>query len=148
MCTTTKGNQTLYWLLQFTWCAPQNLIGLLLHLLIKRNGYFSYKQSAVTYWPLRYSMGMGRYIFITCCYGKPASADHENKLLYRTLQHEYGHCKQSLLLGPCYLPVIALPSLLWCVLPCCRHYRQHKGISYHSFYTERWADKEAGIEKK
>ena len=27
--------------------------------------------------------------------------------------HEYGHCRQSRLLGPFYLLVVGLPSLLW-----------------------------------
>lgn len=137
-----RMRSNLYLIWQYTWCLPQNLIGGLLHQLLKRNGYFSYKQARVTYWSLSYSMSMGRYIFLTNYYGKPAEAEKANTPIYATLRHEYGHCRQSQILGPLYLPIIALPSLLWCVLPCCRRYRQKKSISYHSFYTELWADKE------
>jgi len=46
-------------------------------------------------------------------------------------RHEQGHFFQNLLLGPLYVPVIALPSII------------HAGLSnnpnYEDFYTEAWA---------
>ena len=45
--------------------------------------------------------------------------------------HEYGHTYQSRLLGPLYLPLIGLPSLLSASLRPSRH---------GEVYTERWAD--------
>ena len=58
----------------------------------------------------------------------------------RMVRHEYGHCRQSLILGPLYLAVIGLPSLLWAVWwnPCRR-------VPYYRFYTERWADRLGGV---
>ena len=54
--------------------------------------------------------------------------------------HEHGHARQSLYLGPFYLFVIGIPSLLWACL-----YRKHKRGSYYAFYTEKWADKLGGV---
>lgn len=55
-------------------------------------------------------------------------------------RHEWGHTRQSLYLGPLYLLVIGLPSLLWAAF-----YNGDKRGYYKGFYTERWADKLAGI---
>lgn len=58
----------------------------------------------------------------------------------KTLNHEVGHSKQSKILGPLYLIVIGVPSLLHCIL----HTLLYKvGITwdYYKFYTEYWANK-------
>ncbi len=47
------------------------------------------------------------------------------------------------LLGPLYLLVIGLPSLLWAAL----HEKVAPGRSYYWFYTERWADRLGGVER-
>lgn len=57
-----------------------------------------------------------------------------------TLMHEYGHTVQSCILGPLFLPVIGLPSLLWAGLPVFRRFRERRGVSYYRFYPERWAN--------
>lgn len=57
--------------------------------------------------------------------------------------HEYGHVKQSRILGPLYLFVIGIPSLLWACW-----YRKHKRGSYYAFYTEKWADRLGGVIRK
>ncbi len=54
-----------------------------------------------------------------------------------TLMHEYGHTLQSIILGPLFLPVVGLPSLLWAGLPVFRKYREKSAVSYYRFYTER-----------
>ena len=53
-----------------------------------------------------------------------------------TYMHELGHSKQSLWLGPLYLLVIGLPSLLHNII-----YRLcGRKWNYYSFYTEKWAE--------
>ena len=47
-------------------------------------------------------------------------------------QHEYGHTWQNRVLGPFYLVVIALPSLISAI---------SSPSSHSEFYTEKWADK-------
>jgi len=54
--------------------------------------------------------------------------------------HEYGHCIQSLILGPLYLIAVGLPSYLWANLPPLRKLRREKGLSYYSVYPENWAN--------
>lgn len=62
------------------------------------------------------------------------------------LQHELGHTKQSKILGPLYLLVIGLPSLL------------HAGVfsstvcgkpneQYYDFYTEHWLFPEENLQE-
>lgn len=60
----------------------------------------------------------------------------------RILKHEIGHTKQSLYLGPLYLIVIGLPSIVWAFIQS----RWMKDCDYYSFYTEKWANRLGGIE--
>lgn len=59
------------------------------------------------------------------------------------LRHEMdGHTVDSKIFGPLYLPVIGIPSLLHLF-----HYnrKRPKNKSYYDFYTERRANRHAGI---
>jgi hypothetical protein len=50
---------------------------------------------------------------------------------YRERPHEWGHSIQCRILGPLYLPVVAIPSFL----------RANFGAgTYLNFYTEKWAE--------
>jgi len=82
-------------------------------------------------------LSMGKFIF--------ASRRYRSAQMHRICLHEYGHCIQSLILGPLYLPVVAIPSALWCNLPACKSYRAKNNVDYYSFYTEKWADRLAYI---
>lgn len=59
--------------------------------------------------------------------------------------HSYGHRKQSVMLGPLYLPVIFIPSLVWDFLH--SHLRVLWTKDYYSFYTEKWADRLGGVKR-
>ena len=56
---------------------------------------------------------------------------------------EYGHCRQSRILGPFYLLVIGIPSLLWALW-----WHPGRSVGYYSFFTERWADRLGGVRRK
>ena len=58
----------------------------------------------------------------------------------RIIRHESGHCRQCLLLGPLYLPVIGLPSLLWAAW-----WHPGRRRRYYDFWPERWADRLSGL---
>lgn len=60
-------------------------------------------------------------------------------------KHEKGHRKQSMMLGPLYLIVIGLPSLIWAALH--SSVRRLRTVDYYSFYTEKWADRLAGVKR-
>ena len=55
--------------------------------------------------------------------------------------HEYGHCIQSLVLGPLYLIVIGIVSYTWANLPYFRTMRREKKIPYTACFAESWASK-------
>lgn len=55
----------------------------------------------ITTWKLGSSLNLGMFIF--------TARPYDLKLI----QHEYGHTVQSLILGPIWLFVIGLPSLIW-----------------------------------
>ena len=60
----------------------------------------------------------------------------------KTIQHELGHSKQSQYLGPLYLLVIGLPSLIHNLI-----YKLYgRRWNYYSFYTEKWANKLMNLE--
>ena len=122
----------LYWALQLTWALPLNLIGALATLIFSRRKALSYHGARVGYWNKQAGMAIGGFIFLP----KGAYPEEEARLLY----HEYGHTLQSIMLGPLYLPAIAVPSLVWAGSKRCRLYRIRKKKSYYDFYPERWAD--------
>lgn len=62
-----------------------------------------------------------------------------------TRMHEKGHRIQSMMLGPLYLIVIGLPSLIWAALH--SSVRRLRTVDYYSFYTEKWADRLAGVKR-
>ena len=61
-----------------------------------------------------------------------------------TYRHEWGHCRQSFLLGWLYLPAIGLPSIVWAGL---KRLGLFKDIDYYAFYTEKWADRLGGVKR-
>lgn len=118
------------WLWQF----PQNLLGLVLVAILKPEDNYAFNRARLYYATrMRGGISLGRYIIV-----------HSSLQDYtgRTERHEYGHSRQSLFLGPLYLPVIGLPSLLWAVW-----WNEGRSRSYYSFYTERWADILGGIDR-
>lgn len=120
----------------FLWQLPQNIIGiiwLVINLII--NGIY-FKQIIndniyVYKIPINIgSISLGNYII--CC-------ETANEL---TIKHEYGHCIQSMYLGPLYLIIIGIPSIIWA--SCYKYFNK----SYYWFYTEKLADKLAKINRE
>lgn len=114
---------------------PQNLIGYAAFKFLTRTKqcpYYRYRDAAVVHvtgsWG---ALTLSKYIF----------AD-DNYYQSDVIQHEYGHRIQSRLLLILYLPIIALPSLIWASF--FEKYRQRHHTSYYWFYTEAWANKLSG----
>lgn len=117
-------------LIYWTWCLPQTLIGLIVKLI------FRGKKIDKTYYFFNTNLGsisLGKYILLC--------EEHVNNEYVR--KHEYGHQIQSFILGPLYLLIIVLPSLIWA--GCFEKYRKKHNVSYYSFYTEKWANKLGGV---
>ena len=123
----------LFVLAQCVWGLLQTLLGALVFLACPDCRRGRYRGAVVTCWRSRRGLSLGLFLFV------PEQADA------RLLAHEYGHSLQSLLLGPLYLIVIGLPSVIWAGLPALERRRQRRHISYYDFYTERWADRWGGV---
>lgn len=117
--------------LLYVWQLPQNLLGLAVYHYYK--GYevctketcgegIKCKISS----NMRGGITLGNYIVV-------------NNI--KSLQHELGHTKQSKMLGPLYLLVIGLPSIVHASL----HKKVCKDKDYYHFFTEKWANKLMGI---
>lgn len=119
----------LFWLWQWTWGFPQSLVGLIVYLCNLDKKHELFRSCIVTHWDNPGSLGVGMFLFL----GKNAHR--------QTLVHEFGHSVQSLILGPLFLPIMGIPSFLWCNLPVCRRMRKEKGISYYRFYPESTANR-------
>ena len=117
---------------QCTWGAAQTLLGFLLFLRFLRAPHRCYCGSISTRWKLDGGISLGLFIF---------TPDREEAWCRQMEVHEYGHAWQSLLLGPLYLIIVGLPSILWARLPGCIRMRRERQVPYSAFYTERWADR-------
>ena len=133
--------RALYIVAQATWCLPQSLAGLGVFLAHVRKPHFPYHGACVTLWGRGASMSLGPFLFLE---GEPENyADPEatDPAWYgELLVHEYGHTIQSLILGPLYLPVIGLPSVLWLNTAMMKARRAKRGTSYYAFWPERSAN--------
>ena len=124
----------LYIVWQYTWGLLQNPAGGTIYAFYRLRGcpHFAYQGALAVIWPVRSgSMSLGRFLFLHESYRPGDRA---------LLAHEYGHTIQSLILGPLYLFVIGLPSLLWAGLPVFQRRRHDRHVSYYSFYPEKWAN--------
>jgi len=121
-------------ILLYLWQLPQNIVGFLFVLVLQPEGSFEFDGHALYYASrMRGGISLGRYIIVS---------DKFKDYNGRTEQHEIGHAFQSLYLGPLYLLVIGLPSLLWAAW-----WNRSMGVSYYSFYTEKWADRLGNVER-
>ena len=127
----------LFHVLQWTWGLPQNVFGALASLVL-RGERFRYHGALVTlYRPVksisnRFGFSLGSFIFM------PEGWSEGTRR--RLVVHEYGHTVQSLMLGPLYLLVVALPSVIWSK----RYFRTgSKYLTRGIAYTDRFPENEA-----
>lgn len=122
---------TLVHILLYIWQLPQNIAGLIYKLILRGEKKILKQRNAIFYVAPTMSGGvsLGNYIFLS----------KKSGLREPVYDHEFGHCIQSRILGPLYLPIMGLCSGLHCML----HKRTH---NYYDFWTEKWANKLGGIE--
>lgn len=125
----------------YTWEILQNLVAKFVMLISKAKPLTTYKDAKVYTWVFGGGMSLGEHIFVDL---KTYDANKKSHSDY--IKHEYGHTLQSKMLGPLYLFVIGLPSLIWA--GCFEDYRKKNKISYYDFYTEKWADKLGGVHRQ
>lgn len=118
-------------LLLYVWQLPQNLLGLLFLLFIRNEK--KHILAGVTFYQSSTFPGgisLGQYIIM----GYATEKD---------VKHEFGHCIQSKILGWFYLPIVGLLSLLHAWIHDCKAI----GKTYYHYWTEKWADKLAGVKR-
>lgn len=122
--------------IKWIWQLPQNMLAICIEDVLYQAAYRKDIKvdgnTILVHNVLPAGMSLGDYIFLN-----PDVSEE-------TIKHECGHSKQSDILGPLYLLVIGIPSLL--------HNIVHRvcgkiGIKwdYYKFYTESWANKLVGI---
>lgn len=120
--------------LSYVWQLPQNILGLFYRYIANVSNNVSDNRDYNVYFKTsKGSVSLGKYIFVYV----------NTSGLSKTIQHEVGHYKQSLMLGPLYLIVIGIPSIIWATLHSYIPY--FRKYSYYDFYTEKWANKLAGL---
>ena len=140
--------KTLKNILLYIWQLPQNIIGLLIICYIKlvyssviiknpiRKYTFTNDLFYINYYYFQKFNGgisLGKYIIINT---------HNSN----TIKHEYGHSIQSMYLGPLYLFIIGIPSIIWAGLYGTKLFPVTLN-GYYKFYTEKWADKLVNIKR-
>lgn len=128
-----KGiSRVLFYLIQFTWGLPVNLISGIIYLILKNKFRTErFENAFITYIPGNWGgLSLGLFIFI--------ADGREEEWTKNTRIHEYGHTIQCLLLGPLYWIVVALPSAVWCNF--FAGYRKRNNVSYYKLYCESWAN--------
>lgn len=127
--TESGGMKPILYILLYVWQLPQIILGEILSLYYGARKGHDYRGVRLHYSPsIPGGISLGRHIIIN---GRNRNDEYEK-------MHEWGHTRQSLMLGWLYLAVIGLPSILWASRP---------RRDYFSFWTERWADTLGGVRR-
>ena len=132
----------------YIWQLPQNLLGLCFVLFCKDREPVRVENGNLVYVSKRMNGGisLGKYSIISSLFFNSRTTK-EQFHSSEVVRHEaFGHGTQSRILGPLYLIVIGLPSIIWAwlygtVIPCTKN-------GYYRFYTESTADKLGGVIRK
>lgn len=129
--------RTAYFGVQVIWGLPQTLLGLVVFAAHAGSPHRLFHGAVVTFWESRKALSLGPFVFLRGLSSVREPPEPEEPEL---LVHEYGHTVQSLILGPLYLVIIGLPSVVWLNAAPLARLRKRRRISYYSFYTERSAN--------
>ena len=129
--------------LLYLWQLPQNILGLLIILITGAQKTAFKSEWIASKWP-HFGVSFGNYIIFG---GAGGSVD--------SLHHELGHQKQSQYLGPLYLILIGVPSLIWNIVTrvlwtFSTKKRSWLGILVIIYYHMPWeytADKLGGVKR-
>ena len=129
--------------LLFVWELPQNLLGLLVYVIMKSRkkivhavpeAHRLFIQTPNT------GVSLGWFIFWTPAGNRFTYLNNDCRM------HEYGHARQSAMLGPTYLIVVGIPSITRVIYR--KWYRKifsQDWKNYFNGFPENWADRLGGI---
>ena len=117
-------------ILLFIWQLPQNIVALVMMPFLGKLKLIKMDKYSFVFIGEHMSGGisLGNFAYLSKYMG------HTD----RYVAHELGHTTQSHILGPLYLLVIGLPSILNAMF--------NFTECYYDFYTEHWANEIAGLE--
>ena len=121
----------LFIVLQCIWGIIPTLVGLLFFLKLKDYPHKTYRGCVDTKWDIRSGLSLGLFIF---------TPNDEIKDAEKIRVHEYGHCIQSIVLGP-FFAIIGIISIVWGRHPYFAKLREEKKLPYTSCFVESWASK-------
>ena len=120
------------------WELPQTVLSFFIWLVFAQKGrHYKRRYRGITVYSVTGISGvsLGRRAFLNERYF------HDRGIL----AHEYGHSRQSAMLGPLYLLIVGLPSFghnhLW-------RSRWYGTRDYYDLYPERWADRLGGVDNR
>ena len=121
--------QAIWQIILTIWQLPQIIVGDFVQAIMAGNCVCVWKNNRVYIYSqkMRGGISLGNVVILNTHYFN----DGDEK----TEDHEYGHARQSLYLGPLYLLVIGIPSILWAA------FYNGTAYGYYQFYTEKWADR-------
>ena len=132
-------------LLLWLWQLPQNVIGFLIVKITKAK---KRKIGNIDYYTCRLfnsAVSLGKYIILDDIY-----LAYPDYYIKNTINHEYGHSKQSKILGWFYLLVVGAPSMVRNIYNRIAHKKwmyEKRAAWYYSGYPEKWADKLGGVKR-
>lgn len=121
------------------WEAPQKALAHIIIWLSRAEECGEYKDAKLYFWKWNGGMSLSTHIFLPFDDLEGTAWEEEY------IKHEYGHTIQSRYLGPAYLLVIGLPSIIWA--GCFENWRKKHNKSYYWFYTEKSADNLGGVKR-
>ena len=127
------------------WQFPQHIIAYVIILINCKSIKLMVSKDGISHYLVNHlfdsAISLGNYIFL----------DSDGNFSYKTIKHEFGHQKQSLMLGPLYLIIIGLPSIIGNIIDRIKHkyFRRHYDPDfYYKQPWEAWADKLGGVVRK
>lgn len=123
----------------FFWELPQNLLGIFVLGVLKnrhRIKHIQFDRHRFFVQTVNTSVSLGNFVFWSPLGNRYANLVNDCRM------HEYGHARQSAILGPFYLLIIGIPSMLR-VLYSLWYLKKH-GVSWKNYFKgfpENWADK-------
>ena len=127
------------------WQFPQHIIAYVIILINCKSIKLMVSKDGISHYLVDHlfdnAISLGNYIFL----------DSDGNFSYKTIKHEFGHQKQSLMLGPLYLIVIGLPSIIGNIIDRIKHKyfrRYYDPDFYYKQPWEAWADKLGGVVRK
>ncbi len=126
-----KVKELLFILLQCTWGIIPTVLGAMFFWKFRKYPHRTYRGCIDTQWDTRSGLSLGLFIF---------TPNDEIEDSEKIRVHEYGHCLQSIVLGPLFVP-LGVISLLWGRLPYYEKRRREQNLPYTSCFVEAWASK-------